>query len=352
MATPRILFATFGKVILDDIYFQDDSNDPIHNAIGGSGTYSTIGARLFCSGPGSRPSAVGWVIRVGADFPAATLDKLKSWGTTMRVINETASETSRGCLQYGDITLGSKMFKYTTPPLWTLPEHFANTPCLSSAAFHFLAPPRHGFRDIPKLFALRREAGIAERPLMIWEPQPSTCTPRFFHPHFKVVSSLVDIFSPNHMELADLFGCASNSAEDGTIDKGAYESMAKRFVEKGIGESGDGWIVLRAGEHGCMIYGRKMDTPRWFAPYYEKGSVKVVDSIGAGNAFLGALTIGLLETGDMLEAVAYGAVAASYVIEQLGVPELTVQAGRELWNGKNVRERLEVYEARMRDSPG
>ncbi|KAJ6262010.1 hypothetical protein Dda_2812 [Drechslerella dactyloides] len=331
METPKISFATFGMVILDDIYFND-CEEPIQDAVGGSGTYSTIGARLFCSGPGPQPTAVGWVMRIGVGFPAETLDKLKSWGTTMHLIHEAASGPSRGHLHYEDTTLGPKTFRYISPPLWSLPEHFANTPCLSSAAFHFLAPPAHVFRDVPKLLALRREAGIAERPLVIWEPHPPSCTPRFFHAYRKAVASLVDVFSPNHMELAALLGVEVPSP-DGVFDKETYENMAKRFIEKGIGEGGSGWLVLRAGEHGYMVYGRKMDSPTWLPPYHEKGSTRVVDATGAGNAYLGGFTLGLVETGDVIEAAAYGAVAASFVIEQMGVPELTVEGDGERWNG-------------------
>lgn len=50
---------------------------------------------------------------------------------------------------------------------------------------------------------------------------------------------------------------------------------------------------------------------------------KVVDTTGAGNAFLGGFSIGLHETGDEIEAAMYGIVAASLVCEQIGVPILT-----------------------------
>ncbi|EWC48626.1 hypothetical protein DRE_01848 [Drechslerella stenobrocha 248] len=349
MADPKILFATLGMVILDDVYFHDDT--AIYDALGGSGTYSTLGARLFCSEPGSAPSSIGWAMRIGVGFPGETLDKLKSWGTTLHLIHEPSSGATRGLVRYQDATLGSKTFKYNSMPLWTLPEHFANSASLSSSAFHFFAPPSGVFRDVPKLLSLRQQDGITERPLIIWEPTPFTCTPKFLGAYLKAVSSLVDVFSPNHMELAGLFGVDLEQIEQ-RFDREVYEGLTKRFVDKGIGEGKKGWIVLRAGEHGCMVHGGDMDSPQWLPPYYESNSQKVVDSTGAGNSFLGGFAIGLVETGDIMEAAAYGTVAASFAIEQMGVPELTAAGGErpgELWNGEVVRGRLETYKARIRN---
>ncbi|KAK6348868.1 hypothetical protein TWF730_009635 [Orbilia blumenaviensis] len=342
MATRDISFATFGMVILDNIYFKDDWDNPICDSLGGSGTYSTLGARLFCSG--DKSTSIGWVTRLGSDFPDATLDKLKSWGTTLNVIHELPA-TTRGRLRYEDTTLGPKTFKYTEMPLWTLPEHFTDTPQLSSKTFHFLA--RHGeiFRDVPKLLSMREKAGITERPKIIWEPFPATCTPGFLKDYMKAIK-LVDVFSPNHMELGNFFGVGV--AE--TFDRTLYEDLAKKFLDKGIGKDGNGCLALRAGEHGCMVYTRQMERPHWLPTYYEEGNEKVVDTTGAGNSFLGGFAIGLLETGDVMEAAKYGSVAASFVVEQIGVPDVTWDkhaGGVELWNGEDVRGRLAVYNSRI-----
>ena len=52
-------------------------------------------------------------------------------------------------------------------------------------------------------------------------------------------------------------------------------------------------------------------------------AVQVVDPVGAGNAFCGGLLVGWCETGDWTLAGKYGAVAASFVVEQVGVPVVT-----------------------------
>jgi hypothetical protein len=90
-------------------------------------------------------------------------------------------------------------------------------------------------------------------------------------------------------------------------------------------------------------------------------SHSVVDPTGGGNAFLGGFSIGLARGQPILEAVAWGSVAASFAIEQVGTPVLTKQEefkeiteGQsqeedeqkkkgELWNGVAVEERLKEF---------
>jgi sugar/nucleoside kinase (ribokinase family) len=60
----------------------------------------------------------------------------------------------------------------------------------------------------------------------------------------------------------------------------------------------------------------------------------VVDPTGAGNAYCGGFLAGYIETGDVLTAARYGAIAASFLVEQAGLPEinerLRTQAGLRL----------------------
>jgi sugar/nucleoside kinase (ribokinase family) len=67
----------------------------------------------------------------------------------------------------------------------------------------------------------------------------------------------------------------------------------------------------------------------WVPPYYENAD-RVVCTMGAGNSFLGGLAIGWAEKKDWRPACCYGAVAASFVLEQLGLPIRTEVDGVEL----------------------
>jgi hypothetical protein len=85
----------------------------------------------------------------------------------------------------------------------------------------------------------------------------------------------------------------------------------------------------------------------------------VVDPTGGGNGFLGGLCAGLLlSDGDMREGASrrcieltiaslYAATAASYAIEQKGLPQLTVENGIERWNEDNPLRRLEELRQRI-----
>ena len=75
----------------------------------------------------------------------------------------------------------------------------------------------------------------------------------------------------------------------------------------------------------------------------------MVDPTGGGNCFLGGYMAGWLTTRDIDQAVQYGHVAASFALEQIGLPRQESTAdGTEMWNGQYARERLEQYKARLR----
>ncbi|KAK0129045.1 hypothetical protein ONS95_000984, partial [Cadophora gregata] len=91
---------------------------------------------------------------------------------------------------------------------------------------------------------------------------------------------------------------------------------------------------------------------KWLPAYFGGGeSERVVDPTGGGNGFLGGLAIALARGRGVVEASAWGSVAASFMIEQVGVPVLTSAASGEegnegeveLWNGVLVEKRLEDY---------
>lgn len=93
---------------------------------------------------------------------------------------------------------------------------------------------------------------------------------------------------------------------------------------------------MRSGERG-----------RWVDAYWgseEEPSTRVVDVTGAGNAFLGGLSAGLiLSGGDLYQAMYYASVSASFIVEQHGLPTLSspgLEGEDETWNGDQPRRRL------------
>ena len=199
--------------------------------------------------------------------------------------------------------------------------------------------------QVEQLLALRRGIHLNSRPLILWEPRPSSCLSTNLNAVFKAVRT-VDVFSPNHLELLATFG---RDVPDCFVEQ-TFTELALPVLTSGIGPTKRGIVVIRAAEHGCFIASSE-DDQTWLPPFYEEGNVrvndKVVDPTGAGNAFLGAFAIGLLATRSMYEAACYGSVAASFALEQIGLPELENAEGEELWNGDSVQKRLMEYKSRL-----
>jgi hypothetical protein len=62
----------------DDIDFGG-SRPSVKNIIGGAASFAVVGARLVSGSMYAR--SVSWIVDVGSDFPAETLDVIKSWNT-------------------------------------------------------------------------------------------------------------------------------------------------------------------------------------------------------------------------------------------------------------------------------
>jgi sugar/nucleoside kinase (ribokinase family) len=68
----------------------------------------------------------------------------------------------------------------------------------------------------------------------------------------------------------------------------------------------------------------------------------VVDVTGAGNAYCGGFLVGYLETDDIATAAMYGAVSASFAVEQFGIPHIGAETTRE------AHRRLAALKRRMK----
>lgn len=112
-------------------------------------------------------------------------------------------------------------------------------------------------------------------------------------------------------------------------------------------------MVVRLGEKGCCVAQPKRYL-RLPAYHEQDAATQVTDPTGGGNTFLGGFGIGILQSSESTqaarfeEAALYGAVAASFAIEQVGTPILDRSPFQgELWNGVKVECRLEEYRQRV-----
>jgi len=173
-----------------------------------------------------------------------------------------------------------------------------------------------------------------------------SCTPEAL-PVLKEVLQYVDILSPNAEEALNLLSLPLPP------NKSMIEKAANKFLDFGIGIGGRGSVVIRSGELGAYVKSRGKNGV-WIDAYWtgsQEDARHVVDVTGAGNSFLGGLAAGLTYSeDDVVEATLFGAVSASFTIEQEGLPSVTPNPEDQdwpNWNGDSPRRRLAELRKRL-----
>ncbi|KAI5846378.1 Ribokinase-like protein [Morchella snyderi] len=377
LGAPQVDFTTLGMFIIDEIHSgPPNARTVVRDAIGGAGTYSIIGARLFSPPPYSH--RIGWIVDAGRDFPPAIRAQLKALDTNLLLRESHDRLTTRGWNSYGSGSGGAddhREFRYLTPKKRLEADDLIVARLVVAKTIHFICSPVRAQMVAYELCGIlddcRPGAGAATR--FIWEPVPDLCTPEHRLDMYKTLK-LVHVVSPNHAELAGFYGIedpADNSS------RATIEALTAKLVAAGIGPQHTGAAIVRCGKMGCLVASRGRALV-WLPAYYsptptttptprgEGGGVgvggagagddnheKVVDPTGGGNTFIGGVAIGLVRyPGNFVMAAAMGAVAASFAIEQIGIPVLEkadAGAGRraERWNGVEVGRRFEEYRARV-----
>ncbi|KAJ6120691.1 hypothetical protein N7523_004971 [Penicillium sp. IBT 18751x] len=359
----------------DDIDFGD-SRPGVKNILGGAASFAVVGARLVAGAPYAR--SVSWIVDVGSDFPPETLAVIKSWKTSCVIREDPQRLTTRAWNGYHPDE--KRDFKYLTPKLRLEPSMLSEAQ-VWSRTFHMVCSAARCMSIVADILRRREElrsAGrapstkhAAERPIFVWEPVPDLCTPEEQEKFFEA-NRVVDVVSPNHMELGMMF-----ELPGWTVDSEQGQSLVQRIVHSGIGPNGDGCLAIRAGKEGCYAYSG--DQILWLPAYHQpdaSGSTVVLDPTGAGNSFLGALAQGMVTAGrepfeiiqsvlspseswskamkawsnrqDVPLALICATVAAGFVVEQIGVPQISMAwNGKELWNQSEFTERVRLYTQRL-----
>lgn len=419
----------------DDIEYPPP-RPPQKDVLGGAGSYSALGARLFSPGP-DESKTVGWVVDQGCDFPPAVTALIESWETSALLRRDPDRRTTRGWNGYAD-GHETRAFRYTTPKKRLTAADLRGTPLLQARAFHMVCSPARCRELVAEITSLRKQEAPPEnadgsgggytRPVFVWEPVPDLCTPEELL-NLTNCLPLVDVCSPNHAELAGFMGDSGLDPATGAISTQAVERACEQLL--GSMPLSSFALVVRAGDQGCYVAknggrrknsktnkdassaqqkrrrkhvghhgGLQPDTDmmslfagllqpsssdeggqqeegeggattysficdedneveidpgldRWIPAYWTKADAdagKVVDPTGGGNTFLGGLAVALARGHSIPEAACWGSAAASFAIEQVGVPALGRDAttGEETWNGARVRDRLEE----LRDRAG
>lgn len=348
-------FVTMGMFILDEIHYQPPK-EPDYNVMGGAGLYAALGARLFRPRPSSYK--VGWVVHQGYDFPSHIKETIDLWETSCRLISTPDRSTTRAFNRYEPS--GYRSFRYLNEKI-RIDEDCLTTEQLLSKTYHLICSSDRCISVIQGIHQKRRDLAAAhetspkttmalmEKPIFIWEPFPDLCKPSELGRFLKALKH-VDVVSPNLEEFCELLGISVDLAQPSGW--AWLRQNCSKLVEMNIGNS-EIALVVRLGENGCFVaqQNRCLRLPA----YHENNAAsQVVDPTGGGNTFLGGFGVGVLHSAGLSraekfeEAAVYGAVAASFAIEQAGVPTLERLAFQEeIWNGDKVGDRLEKYKERI-----
>ncbi|KAL8937175.1 MAG: hypothetical protein Q9211_003823 [Gyalolechia sp. 1 TL-2023] len=351
---------TLGMFIIDEIHYQPPKQ-PDSDIMGGAGLYAALGARLFRPPPSS--SKVGWVVHQGHDFPSHIIETINSWDTSCKFIETPDRPTTRAWNRYEKD--GYRSFKYLNDKV-RVDEDCLTTEQLMSKTYHLLCSAERCINLVQGIQAKRKQMAEANdtdghtkhalknKPMFIWEPFPALCKPSEFGGFLKAVK-LVDVVSPNLDEFCSLLGVKLDLAQP--CDWTSLRQTCKEIFEP-RNEETKTVLVIRLGEKGCYVAqpGRYLRLPA----YHEQDAAsRVIDPTGGGNTFLGGFGIGLVQSAApspaalFEEAALYGTVAASFAIEQVGVPILGWSPSQgELWNGEQVENRLEEYKRRVKNKDG
>ena len=273
-----------GSIILDDIVYPDGRTRMA--VLGGGGTHAAAGMSVW----GVRPGLLG---AIGRDLPDAIAARLE-----------------RMCDLRGVIYLDMPQLRAWQLFEWNgrRTEIFrddAMVPYLDVPSAHDAARAYDGAQAI---HVLREAEGLREyrarypQATLLWEPEQAYMQAKN-HGEFVAALQVADIVTPNALEASLVYG-----ENDPAV-------LLRRMLEGGAAVA-----ALRLGAEGSMA-GVQGDPRILRVPAVP--AREIVDVTGAGNTYGGAFLVGWQETHDLASAVAYGAVAASFCIEQVGVLDYT-----------------------------
>jgi sugar/nucleoside kinase (ribokinase family) len=280
-------FVTFA-LIIDDIVFPDGQT--AMETLGGGGPQTAFGMRLWAE-------RVGLVAGVGTDLPPLVLQSLQKLGLDING------------LRYSDELPTLRAWQLLEQDgrrtqVWRVPKNVIDVQLKRSIdllpavyqqprGVHLGIHPEEP--DINFIRALRdRGVTVSVEP---FRPALS----RLSDWQVRRLVSAGQIFSPNIREAESLVG------------QGSPEELVRR-----LGDAGAQVVALRQGPDGALLYVAGFGQPL-FMPAVK---TRAVDPTGAGNAFCGGFLVGWVQSGDLRTAGAYGSVAASFLVEQQGVPPI------------------------------
>ncbi len=297
-------------IILDDIVFPDGQTQM--GVLGGGGPQTVWGMALAAE----TGQDVGLIAGVGHDFDFACLAPLEAMQIDLSGVYATSLPTPRAWQLLEEDGRRQHVWRVdqATSDRQTHPDHAKIIACYPHLeVIHWgIHPEAPHLAPCTPLHA----GGI----LISIEPFKGLDTPLSEAELAQLLGSC-DIYSPTWAEAVSIFG---------TSDR---PTMLRKAAA-----AGGKLLPLRLGERGAEIWnletGCGVSVPA--VPVD-----KIVDPVGAGDAFCGAFAVSWHVTGDLTAAAISASVAASYMLEQIGLP--TTRPSRE-----NTRQRRDAIASGLR----
>jgi sugar/nucleoside kinase (ribokinase family) len=276
------------NVIIDDIVFPDGHTQM--GVLGGGGPQAAFGMRVWSD-------SVGLVAAVGSDLPRHVRIDLEALQIDLSGLYDLGMLTPRAwqVMEYN----GQRTEIWRVPPevvkaSLDCPWERIPSALRTARAYHLcLEPLKPAFAFVKDVHAAGSLVSVETSELAHRQLSPQ---------ELEVFLADLDIFSPNVAEAESLLGQAT-----------------PQELVKGLLDAGAARVALRMGAEGALVAeGRTRQMV-----HIPAVQTRVVDPIGAGNAFCGGFLVGWCETGDIEMAGLYGAVSASFLVEQIGLPAYT-----------------------------
>lgn len=279
-------YLCIGSIFIDDIVFPNGETKM--EILGGGGTHSGTGMRVW----GERP---GLCALAGAGLPESAARRIAEYFDTRGVIYTDLPQARAWQIFEWDGHRTEVFRMKIMGPFIHDPQPEALPQCFESAKAATI------LRDASNFMRWRARLPNAT---LLWEPdQPYMVAEN--REEFRQTAPHAQIVSPNLIEAQQLYGL-----------------QEPRDLVRAILDDGAPVAVLRMGEAGSLVGQRAGQTETLLrVPVVEVP--QLVDVTGAGNTYCGAFLIGWMRTRDLRMAAAYGSVAASFVVETIGVMHYT-----------------------------
>lgn len=301
-----IEFVTFA-LIIDDIVFPDGRT--AMRILGGGGPQTAFGMKLWTD-------HVGLVSGVGRDLPDSAWDWFQAMGIDTEGLSYSRAWPTPRAWQFLEKD-GHRIQVWQSPkPVIShqLGRSLDRLPPAYGAANNFHLGVHPETPDLEFIQAVRDKGAVVS--IEPFRPPHRPLTESYLH----LLLTAGQIFSPNHYEAQALVG------------SGPPLDLVRRLARAGAEV-----VALRQGAGGAIVH--RADTGEtWHISAFE---TPVVDPTGAGNAFCGGFLVGWVQTADLCLAGLYGSVAASFLVEQVGLPPPRPEIRTE------ARRRLEILTAKV-----